>query len=210
MKFTAALGALLLASSSSLISAASTGRSKADVNDLTSQFFNDAHYEKIARQKNKHQHQDAGYQILPPKASPAQCNLALQRITQQPRTCAEQYLAQTARNVYLPIYRWFLDPVASALQFSSENGVSVEVSDAFNDILVETTAAGAVVPDKVFPVAANKLNFDRARTFALNYATFERDEASGLGKLQQIIYNDDGQLLMIQISVPLTNLPVIC
>ncbi len=211
MKFTSSLSAILI-SASALLSFAAAGRSKAsNIGDLTAEFFSDRHYEKIARQKNKFATNDAGYQILPPKASPAQCNLALQRISQQPRSCAEQYMARTARNVYLPIYLWFESDqlTQTAAQFSLDNGVAVEVSDAFGNILVETTSTGTIV-NATFPIAPNNVEFDEARTYALNYPTFLRDENEEVGKIQQIVFNDDAEMLLVEIMVPLNQLPVVC
>lgn len=212
MKFTSALSAILI-SASALLSSVSAGRSKANnLGDLTAQFFDDRHYEKAARQKAKQGGRDYGYQILPSKASPAQCNLALQRISQQPRSCAEQYMARTARNVYLPVYDWFNPNLLTqtAQQFSLDNGVAVEVTDAFGQVLVETTAAGAVVA-ATYPVAATNVQFDQGRSQALNFPTFVRDESQeGNGAIQQIIFNDDAQMLLVQIVVPLAQLPVVC
>lgn len=219
MKFTTSLSVALL-SAASLLSSASAGRSpqatgkgRHNIDDMTAQFFNDAHQEKIARHKHRHNNNNVsgGYQILPPHASPAQCNLALQRIAQQPRSCAEQYMARAARNVYLPIYDWF-DPeqlANNAAQYSLDNGVAIKVSDAFGKLLVETAADGSVVPAP-YPIPAVNVEFTEARTFALNYPTFVRDEVNSLGRLQQIVYGADAQMVLVEIMVPLSQLPVVC
>lgn len=204
------LSALLIAALAACSSAVNHGRGKSTAADLTAQFFDNRRYEKLARHQKPKQ-ADAGYQILPEKASPAQCNLALQRITQQPRSCAEQYMARTARNVYLPIYDWFQQPVASAGQFGADTGVSVTVVDSFNNPIAVglPNGSGSAVTKSDLPIF-NSLPFMQARSWALNYPTFIRDEAVEQASIDQVVYSDDGQLVTVIITMPVSVLPVVC
>jgi hypothetical protein len=211
MKLTSSVSVILLSAAAALLSPAWAGRSKANIlGDLTARFFDDQHYEKIARQKNRNQHRDEGYQILPPKASPAQCNLALQRITQQPRSCAEQYMARTARNVYLPVYNWFKSELVqqTAITFSLENGVSIIVKDVYGYVLASSTPLGVV--SVAAGTGPESVPFAAGRTTALNYPTFVREEGDSLGRIAQVVYSDDAQTVLVEITMPLIQLPVVC
>lgn len=148
------------------------------------------------------------WSTLPKKASESQCSLALQRIAQQPRSCAQQYLARIARNVYLPFYQWFENNATTAVQFASDNAVAVELTDAFGNIFLHVDALGTVT---TYADGTNlSTSFDTYRTLAINYPTFLREEYAGVAVLQQIVYNTDGRLLLVQISKSLTELPVVC
>lgn len=149
----------------------------------------------------------AGYSPLPARASESQCGLALQRIVMQPQSCAQKYMSGAARNIYLPIYQWFVNEtlVSTALQFAGDNGVGVEVFDAFGNVLVQITTSGAVGSTETDP-----FGFDLSRTWALNYPTFLRQEAEGIASITQNIWNVDGQLLTIEIAKDINSLPVIC
>lgn len=156
---------------------------------------------------------DGGYSPLPPKASYSQCALALERIVKQPQSCAMKYLSAPARNVYSPIYNWFTtgDEVTIeqvAQQFAFDNGVGVEVYDAFGNEIAQVDENGNILP--VDPNVT--VGFELARTWALNYATFVREEESeeAAASIAQNVWNVRGELLTVVISKPVNVLPVVC
>ncbi len=156
---------------------------------------------------------DAGYSPLPPKASFSQCSLALERIVKQPQSCAMKYLSGPARNVYSPVYNWFTnDPnvtiVQVAQQFALDNGVAVAVYDAYANQIANVDENG-----NILVVDPNVMvGFELARTWALNYGTFVRDEESedAVASIAQNVWNVRGELLTVVISKPVNVLPVVC
>lgn len=152
-----------------------------------------------------------GWSPLPPKASASQCGLALERIVRQPQTCAQKYMSGPARNVYLPIYNWFLpsaDAVALAqvaAQFVSNNAVGIEIYDAFGRELVRINPDGTVLD-----VEVETTSFELARTWPLNYPTFLREEKKGKASITQNVWSADGQILTIVIFKEISLLPVVC
>ena len=149
-----------------------------------------------------------GYCPLPPKASFSQCSLALERVVKQPTSCAMQYMSGAARSVYLPIYNWFTDGSVDAVaqQFSYDNGVGVEVYDAFGNQIAQIDAAGNILAPNPIPM----LGLELARTWPLNYPTFARNEDTGLALLAQNVWSVRGELLTIVISKNINVLPIVC
>lgn len=154
-----------------------------------------------------------GWSPLPPKASQSQCGLALERIVKQPQTCAQKYMSAPARNVYLPIYNWFgIGPYTGTLeqvaaQYSYDNGVGIEIYDAFGRELVYVNTAGTAVP---VASTIEPLSVELARTWPLNYPTFLRNEVSGFASITQNVWSADAQLLTIVIFKEVALLPVVC
>lgn len=145
---------------------------------------------------------------LPKEPSESQCALALQRIVKQPQNCGQKYLSGAARSVYLPIYNWFdLDVSAVALQYANDNGVGVEVYDAFGNEIAAVNTIGKVQSPSPVP---ETYNVGSGRTWALNYPTYYTVASLGLAFLAQNIYSVDGQVLLIVISKELTLLPQVC
>lgn len=151
---------------------------------------------------------DCGWSPLPRDPSESQCSLALQRIVKQPQSCGMKYLSGPARNVYLPIYDWFGANInLVALQFASDNGVGVEIYDAFGNELVLISPTGVALT----PSATKEVpSFDVVRTWALNYPTYMISTVEGLGMLAQKVFSVDGQVLVIIISKELNLLPAVC
>jgi len=158
-----------------------------------------------------------GWSPLPSKASSSQCSLALQRIVKQPQSCAQSYLSGPARNVYLPIYKWFSDAtdltvVDVAVQFATDNSVAVTVYNCMGDMVANVTELGTVLA----LVPTTNLSYQLARTWALNFPSFVRfviDASSpddGTAFIAQNVWNFDSQLLTVVISKPLNVLPVVC
>lgn len=166
-----------------------------------------------ARSLWKKQFEGEGYSPLPPSPSYSQCLLALDRIVKQPQSCAQKYMSGAARSIYDPIYNWFgfetgilnLNIIQVAIQFSLNNGVSVEVYDAFNKQLANINESGIEID-----LENEGLEFDKARTWPLNYPTFVRKEEEGYASITQNIWSVQGQLLTIVIAKRLELLPVVC
>lgn len=161
----------------------------------------------------KQQSECEGWSPLPPKASYSQCLLALERIVRQPQSCAQKYMSGAARTVYDPIYNWFAfgsgvvdtNVVDVSVQFALNNGVSVEVYDAFNQQIANVDASG-----NVLTLVQSGLGINVARSWALNYATFVRNETAGYASITQNVWSAQGQLLSVSISKPLVLLPIVC
>lgn len=152
-----------------------------------------------------------GWSGLPLKASSSQCGLALERIVRQPQSCAQMYMSDAARNIYLPIYLWFSttdgdsNVQAVAQQFSLDNGVGVEVYNVMGVevALIETNGTIGT------PVSTG-LSFEVSRTWALNYPTFLRSEKINEAAIAQNIWNEKGEMFTVVIYKQLNLLPVIC
>lgn len=152
-----------------------------------------------------------GWSPLPPKASFSQCSLALERIVKQPQSCAMKYMSGPARNVYSPVYNWFadseeIDVVSVAQEFALQNGVAVEVYDAFGNEIANVDDAGNILPND----STKFVGFELARTWALNYATFVRDEDKGVASIAQNVLSVRGQMLTVVISKSTALLPIVC
>ena len=144
---------------------------------------------------------------LPRKPSESQCSLALQRIVKQPQNCGQKYLSGAARNVYLPVYNWFgNDVVQVAQQYALDNGVGVEVYDAFGSEVASISTTGTVLT----PSTEKTFNIATERTWALNYPTYYTSSSTGLGYLAQNVYSFDGKILLVVISKELVLLPQVC
>lgn len=156
-----------------------------------------------------------GWCPLPPKASGSQCLLALERVVKQPQTCPQKYMSGAARAVYLPIYNWFINENGTgndqlgevAVQFSRDNGVGVEIYDAFGNEIVNVGTDGVM---QSLPLTTEPLSFELARTWALNYPTFLRDEPNQIASITQNVYSVEGELLTIVIYKELSLLPIVC
>ena len=149
---------------------------------------------------------------LSSKASSSQCTLALERIVKQSRSCAQLYLSDAARNVYLPIYLWFStttggasNVVAVAQQYSLDNGVGVIVYNAMGTEVANIGTDGSIGGITVEPIG-----FELARTWALNYPTFLRNEIAQRAFISQNVWNEKGELLTVVIYKQLSLLPVVC
>lgn len=158
---------------------------------------------------------DNGWYPLPRKASLSQCSLALLRIVKQPQSCPQQYMSSAARAVYLPIYNWFISEPGLlnanleqvAIQFSRDNSVGVRIYDAFAKVIVDI---GTDSTANILPADPSNLVFQLGRTWALNYATFLRDEPNEIASISQNVYSVEGELLTIEIYKELSLLPVVC
>lgn len=155
-----------------------------------------------------------GYCPLPPRPSGSQCSLALERIVKQPQSCAMKYLSKAARNVYSPVYNWFYlqdteagdNIVLTAQQLSVNNGVGVEVYDAFGNEVANIDQSGNIMT----PDVDKEMGIELARTWPLNYPTFVRENEEGVASIAQNVWSIRGQLLTVVIYKDLNLLPVVC
>ena len=145
--------------------------------------------------------------VLPPCPTIAQCEAALSAVMYQPWTIAAKWMEVKSQAIFDPVFQWFVvGPVATAQQFATSVGVSVEVTDASGYTVVEAKTDGTFSESAV---GTPTPYYDAMRARSSNIPTYLRFDGSGQVYYTLNIWHCDGQMYTITLFAPISSLPVL-